>query len=60
MDSNPLRIIRQRIDRSELAAVAEAQFGHMVKAVVDVERGIMAIGTCQASDRVVAGIGNDG
>ena len=44
MDANPLRIVRQRIDRSDLAAIAEAQFGDMVKAVVDVSRGIMAIG----------------
>lgn len=30
--------------RSELSALAGAQFGDMVKAVVDVSRGIMAIG----------------
>jgi hypothetical protein len=54
MDSNPLRIIRQRIDRSELGAMAEAQFGDMVKAVVDVERGIMAIGAELHSDEETA------
>ena len=44
MDSPPLRIVRAVILRSELAALAELQFGDMVKGVVDVERGVMAIG----------------
>jgi len=30
--------------RGELEAIAKAQFGDLVKAVVDVERGVMAIG----------------
>lgn len=30
--------------RSELVSIASEQFGDMVKAVVDVERGIMALG----------------
>jgi hypothetical protein len=30
--------------RAELVALAEGQFGDMVKAVVDVARGVMAIG----------------
>lgn len=30
--------------RADLAAIAATQFGDLVKAVVDVERGIMAIG----------------
>ena len=40
----PLQIVRERIARSRLAALAEGQFGDMVKAVVDVSRGVMAIG----------------
>ena len=44
MDSPQLSIVRQRIGRSELADVAEAGFGDMVKAVVDVSRSVMAIG----------------
>lgn len=44
MDSATLRIIRQPVTRAELAALAESQFGDMVKAVVDIERGVMAIG----------------
>lgn len=38
------RIVRDRISRAELARMAEAQFGDWVKAVVDVSRGVMAIG----------------
>ena len=37
-------VIDATITRQELAAMAEQQFGNLVKAVVDVERGIMAIG----------------
>lgn len=40
----PPRIIREPLARSELVSIAAEQFGSMVKAVVDVERGIMALG----------------
>ena len=40
----PLQIVREKILRSTLTALAEEQFGDMVKAVVDVARGVMAIG----------------
>lgn len=40
----PLRILTEPIGRSELAALADAGFGDMVKAVVDVRRRVMAIG----------------
>lgn len=43
MNPSDPRIIRDRITRAELAAMAEARFGDMVKAVVDVSRGIMAV-----------------
>lgn len=39
-----IRIVREVVPKEELAAIAEAQFGDFVKAVVDVEQGIMAIG----------------
>jgi hypothetical protein len=39
-----IRIVREGIVRDELAEIAKQQFGDMVKAVVDVEQGIMAIG----------------
>jgi hypothetical protein len=43
MDSDEMRIIRQRLSRRELLAMAEARFGDMVKAVVDIARGVMAV-----------------
>jgi hypothetical protein len=39
-----IRIVRDSILRTELTEIAKQQFGDMVKAVVDVEQGIMAIG----------------
>lgn len=44
MGMPPPRIVTTPLTRSELAAIAAEQFGDMVKAVVDVERGIMALG----------------
>lgn len=39
-----VRILQDAITKEELRTVAAQQFGGMVKAVVGVERGIMAIG----------------
>ena len=39
-----LRIVTHPITRGEFTAIAAAQFGDLVKAVVDVMRGIMVIG----------------
>lgn len=39
-----IRVIQDVVSRSELAAIAEDQFGDMVKAVVDVRRRVMAVG----------------
>ena len=39
-----LRIVRAAVPRADLAALARERFGDMVKAVVDVSRGVMAIG----------------
>ena len=39
-----ITIIRNTVTRRELSNMAKQQFGDMVKAVVDVEQGIMAIG----------------
>ena len=44
MSDIPLRIVREPIARGDLAVIAATQFGDMVKAVVDVEQGRMAIG----------------
>ncbi len=49
-----LRIVRDPITRSELAAIAEKQFGDMVKAVVDVDRQLFAIGGELHSDEEAA------
>lgn len=48
------RIIRTAITRADLKAIAEQQFGDMVKAVVDVDRRIMAIGAELHSDEEAA------
>lgn len=37
-------IVDQKISKSQLQALAEERFGDMVKAVVDIERGTMAMG----------------
>lgn len=37
-------IVRDRISLADLDAIAKVQFGDLVKAVVDVERGVMAVG----------------
>ncbi len=49
-----LRIIREPVRRSELVGIAEAQFGDMVKAVLDVNRRVMAIGGELHSDEEAA------
>jgi uncharacterized protein DUF5674 len=40
----PIQIVSARVTLDELRRMAAAQFGDFVKAVVDVERGVMAIG----------------
>lgn len=44
MGEENIRIIEQKITLSELKKIAEERFGDMVKAVVDLEGGIMAVG----------------
>jgi hypothetical protein len=39
-----IRIIDQTISREDLSKIASERFGDMVKAVVDIERRIMAVG----------------
>lgn len=39
-----MTIVRDHIPLADIAALAKAQFGDLVKAIVDVERGVMAIG----------------
>jgi hypothetical protein len=40
----PIQIVREPVTLDEVRSRAREQFGEMVKAVVDVEQGIMAIG----------------
>jgi hypothetical protein len=40
----PIRLVREPVTPDELRALAQQQFGDFVKAVVDVGRGVMAIG----------------
>ena len=37
-------IVRESIPLAEIIGIAEAQFGDLVKAVVDVRRGILSLG----------------
>ena len=39
-----IKIIRDKISKSELVEIARNQFGDLVKAVVDIEKEIIAIG----------------
>ena len=39
-----MTIVRDAIPLADLDAMAKAQFGDLIKAVVDVERGVMAVG----------------
>lgn len=54
-----MRIVRDHIALSELAELAEERFGDLVKAVVDVERGVMAVGEGMHADEE-AGLLEDG
>jgi len=45
-----LCFVREPVSRGTLTEIAQAGFGDMVKAVVDVERGIMVIGAELHSD----------
>lgn len=46
----PMTMIEKQVDKSYLAEVAKERFGDLVKAVVDIQRGIMVIGAELHSD----------
>lgn len=46
----PLCVIEKKITKSDLSELAKERYGDLVKAVIDVERGIMAIGAELHSD----------
>lgn len=49
----PIIIVKDSIKREELKRIAEGQFGNLVKAVVDTEKEIMAIGGEMHADEEV-------
>lgn len=49
-----IRLIRQAVSWAEVRALAQAQFGEMIKAAVDVEREVMALGGELHSDEEAA------
>jgi hypothetical protein len=49
-----IRLVRESVSRDELMQIARQQFGDMVKAVVDIGQGIMAIGGELHSDEEAA------
>ena len=49
-DPTALQVVRTSVTLTGLEAMAESMFGNLVKAVVDVERGIMAVGGEMHSD----------
>jgi len=50
----PIIIVKDSIKQEELKRVAKKQFGDLVKAVVDIEQGIMAVGGELHSDEEVS------
>ncbi len=54
MDPFRLQLVREPVSRADLAATAAQGFGDMIKAVVDIERGIMAVGAELHSDEEAA------
>ena len=54
MPSFRLQIVQQPVTRSTLAVEAASGFGEMIKAVVDIERRVMAIGAELHADEEAA------
>ena len=48
-----IKIVKDSINKKELIDIAKNQFGDLVKAVVDVEQGIMAVGGEMHADEEV-------
>jgi len=48
-----IKIVKDLINKEELLEIAKKQFGDLVKAVVDVEQGIMAIGGDMHADEEI-------
>ena len=48
-----IKVVKNSISKKELFEIAKQQFGDLVKAIVDVEQGIMAIGGEMHADEEV-------
>ncbi|HSX10562.1 MAG TPA: DUF5674 family protein [Chlamydiales bacterium] len=46
----PTTLVSKPIKKSDLAAIAKERFGNLVKAVVDIEQGLMIIGSSMHAD----------
>jgi len=57
MPSDDMEVVRESVTLSHLAELAESGFGNLVKAVVDVGQGIMAIGGEMHADEEAALLG---
>jgi hypothetical protein len=55
-----IKIVKDSISKKELGDIAKKQFGDLVKAVVDIEQGIMAIGGELHADEEVVLIEQEG
>jgi hypothetical protein len=55
-----IKIVKGSINKKELVDVAREQFGDLIKAVVDVEQGIMAVGGELHADEEVLLIEREG
>ena len=40
----PMTLIEKPIEKDKLSEIAKERFGDLIKAVVDIEKGIMAVG----------------
>lgn len=56
----PIHIVKKSLTREELKSIAQERYGDLVKAVVDVEQGIMAIGGELHADEEVLLIEQEG
>lgn len=54
------KIVKDLMSKKELVDIAKRQYGDLIKAVVDVEQGIMAIGGEMYADEEVALIEQEG
>jgi len=57
MPPDDMEVIRESVTVEHLAGIAESGFGNLVKAVVDVDKGIMAIGGEMHADEEAALLG---